>query len=79
MVNKLEEIKGYTNLNPISRIKFMCSLKAYLDSLDATTLSNSDILSVKKHRLGYYKTVFTHNDIKYTVNLKFNKSMIIKS
>lgn len=82
MVEQLEEIKGYSKLSQMDKVKYAVALKAYLDDIKTDALEHMDIFEVKKHHFkkNAYSTVFTYNNSKNTcvVTIKFKKGMLLK-
>lgn len=80
MVEQLEEIKGYSKLSQMDKVKYAVALKAYLDDIKTDALEHIDILEVVKHsfKKNTYKTVFMFGNLERDVIIKFKKGMLLK-
>jgi hypothetical protein len=79
MVEQLEDIKGYSKLSEVDKVKYAAALKAYLDDIKKDALENMDILEVRKSafKIPVYYTIFMFGNLKRTVTIKFKKGMLI--
>lgn len=81
MVEHLEDVKGYSELSCVDKVKYAVGLKHYLDNVKSEDLELMDIISMRKStfKIPVYYTVFMFGDLEKEITIKFKKSMLLKS